>query len=98
MYCLYVLECADGTLYTGVTNDLKRRVGEHNCGRKGAKYTFARRPVRLVYSKKLSNRGAALTEEARVKKLPRRGKLLLINANRKSAEQVSRSADFKIYL
>ena len=51
MYYLYILKCSDGTLYTGITVDLKRRVGEHNTSKLGAKYTRSRRPVKLVYSK-----------------------------------------------
>ena len=81
IYFLYILKCADGTLYTGITTDLKRRVGEHNGkgGTKlGAKYTKARRPVRLVYSKKFKDRSLASREEARVKNLKRTEKLTLI--------------------
>ena len=48
MYFVYILECADGTLYTGITTDLERRLDEHNNSSKGAKYTRARRPVVLV--------------------------------------------------
>lgn len=75
MYYLYILKCADETLYTGITTDLERRVGEHNSGNRGAKYTRARRPVKLVYSKKFRNRSLAAKAEARVKKLSRKEKL-----------------------
>ena len=51
MYYLYILKCADETLYTGVTTDLKRRMTEHNNSKLGAKYTSSRRPVIIVYSK-----------------------------------------------
>lgn len=78
MYYLYILKCADKTLYTGVTVDLKRRVGEHNNSRLGAKYTSARRPVKLVYSKKFINRSRAQKEESRIKKLSRAEKLKLL--------------------
>ena len=78
MYSLYILKCADGTLYTGITTDLKRRVREHNTTKLGAKYTVARRPVNLVYSKKFKDRAAASQEEARIKKLTRIAKLALI--------------------
>ena len=69
MYYLYILECADKTLYTGITTDLKRRIEEHNGTKKGAKYTSARRPVRVVYTRKFKNRSNASQEEARIKKL-----------------------------
>ena len=81
MYYLYILKCADGSLYTGITTDLKRRVIEHNSSDLGAKYTSARRPVEVVYSKRFRNRSNALKEEARVKKLKREEKLELINSS-----------------
>ena len=65
-------------MYTGVTVDLKRRVGEHNNSKLGAKYTSARRPVKLVYSKKFANRSRAQKEESRIKKLSRADKLKLL--------------------
>ena len=76
---VYMLRCADGTLYTGWTNDLEKRVKAHNDGR-GAKYTHARRPVTLVYSETLPTKEAALRREAAVKKLTRAQKLALIAA------------------
>jgi putative endonuclease len=79
-YHLYILKCADGTLYTGITTDLKRRVGEHNSLTLGAKYTHSRRPVKLVYSRSLKDRSKATREEARVKKLTRAEKLLLVSS------------------
>jgi putative endonuclease len=78
MYHLYILKCADKTLYTGITTDLKRRVLEHNSSKLGAKYTSIRRPVLLVHSKKFKNRSLASKEEARIKKLTRGEKLGLI--------------------
>ncbi len=75
MPCLYILKCADQTLYTGITVDLKRRVGEHNTGKRGAKYTRARRPVKLVYSRKFRTHALAAREEARIKSLNRKEKL-----------------------
>ncbi len=74
---LYIVKCADKTLYTGITNNLKQRIKAHNSG-KGAKYTRGRRPVKLVYSKKVKTRGRALRDEYRVKKLKRSAKLSLI--------------------
>ncbi len=78
IYYLYILECADKTLYTGITLDLQRRVKEHNESKLGAKYTHARRPVKLVYSKKFKNRSLASTAEIKLKKLSRENKLKLI--------------------
>ena len=78
MYYLYILECADKTLYTGITVDLERRVNEHNSSKLGAKYTKARRPVELIYSKRFRNRVTASREEARVKSLTRKEKLEII--------------------
>ncbi len=74
---VYMLECADGTYYTGVTTDLERRVAEHNgeaSGAKGAKYTKARRPVRLIYSEIVKDRSAAQIEEAALRRLTRHEK------------------------
>lgn len=78
MYYLYILQCADKTLYTGITVDLDRRVAEHNDVKLGAKYTRARRPVKLVYSKKYKDRSQASIAEAEMKKLSRKEKLSLI--------------------
>ena len=75
MYFVYILQCIDDTLYTGITSDLERRVKEHNSSKLGAKYTKSRRPVKLVYSKKYTNRSEAQIEEARIKKLSRSEKL-----------------------
>ena len=77
-YYLYILQCSDSSLYTGITTDLERRFGEHLSGAKGAKYTAAHRPENLVYSRKFSNRSKASIEEARIKKLKRSDKLILI--------------------
>lgn len=82
MYYLYILKCSDGSLYSGITTDLKRRMGEHNSSKLAAKYTSGRRPVKLVYSKRFKNRSEATREEARVKKLTRAEKLLLVAGSR----------------
>ena len=78
MYYLYILKCADNTLYTGITTDLKRRVLEHNSSKLGARYTASRRPVKIVYNKKYKDRSSASTAEATIKKLTRLKKLELI--------------------
>jgi putative endonuclease len=80
MYYLYILKCADKTLYTGITTDLKRRVGEHNRGKLGARYTASRRLVKVVYSKKFKNRSTASRAEALIKTLSRADKLKLIKS------------------
>jgi putative endonuclease len=78
MYYLYLLKCADETLYTGITVDLDRRIKEHNTSKLGAKYTSMRRPVELIYSKEFINRSLASKEESRIKNLSRKEKLQLI--------------------
>ena len=74
---VYMLECADGTLYTGYTTDPKRRLAEHNGGT-GAKYTRVRLPVKMVYTAAFQTRSEAAKEEARIKKLTRTQKLALL--------------------
>src|SRR5512137_1510333 len=66
-YC-YMVECADGTLYTGWTTDLRRRVAAHNAGR-GSQYTRMHRPVKLVYFEHLPNRAEAMRREAQIKRM-----------------------------
>lgn len=70
-YVVYLLRCADGTFYTGITTDITRRVREHNQGTRGAKYTKARRPVELVYQEQSSSRSDAQKREYAVRTLPR---------------------------
>jgi putative endonuclease len=72
----YLLECADGTLYCGITNDLERRLAAHNAG-EGAKYTRNRRPVKLAYAETCADKSAALQREMAIKALPRAAKLAL---------------------
>lgn len=75
-YFCYIVECADGTFYTGWTTDLERRVKTHNAGR-GATYTRLRRPVKLVYAEELPSRAEAMKREAAIKRLPRSRKRVL---------------------
>lgn len=77
---VYIVECADKTLYTGWTTDVERRVKTHNAGR-GARYTRYRRPVRLVYVEELPDRSAAMKRERAIKKMSRTRKLALIAAS-----------------
>lgn len=74
---LYILRCGDGTLYTGITDDLPRRLKAHRSG-KGAKYTRGRGPLELVYREDCPDKSAALRREIAVKKLSRQEKLTLI--------------------
>ena len=74
---VYLLRCGDGTLYTGITDDLNRRLAAHNAGR-GAKYTRSRRPVTLVWREEQPDKSAALRREYAVKQLTRAKKLALI--------------------
>ncbi|MDR9436304.1 MAG: GIY-YIG nuclease family protein [Thiohalophilus sp.] len=75
---VYMLQCSDNSLYTGITVDPERRVLEHNQDNKlGARYTRARRPVRLVYQESCASRSAAARREAEIRKLTRRQKLAL---------------------
>ena len=77
MNYVYILKCGDGTLYTGWTNNLEKRIQAHNTG-KGAKYTRARLPVELVYFEKFEEKVDAQRREYRIKKLSRKEKLKLI--------------------
>lgn len=78
MNYVYILRCADDTLYTGWTNDLTRRLCAHNRGASGAKYTRSRRPVRLVYCEAFAEKGEAMTREAQIKALTRAEKEVLL--------------------
>ena len=75
---VYIAECSDATLYTGITTDLIRRIATHNAG-SGARYTRSRRPITLVYSEPAQDRSAALRREYAIKKLPASAKRALIS-------------------
>ncbi len=76
---VYILLCADSTLYTGITTNCDRRLSEHNsCDKRGAKYTRARRPVSLLWSEEHQGRAEASRKEAAIKKLSREQKLKLV--------------------
>jgi len=76
-WSVYVVECADGSLYTGATTDLERRVKQHNAGT-GASFTRSRRPVRLVWSEPAGTRSQALKRESEIKRFSRQRKLRLV--------------------
>ena len=84
MFFVYILECADGTLYTGSTNDLEKRLKQHNGAKSGAHYTKTRRPVTLVYSERFRTLRKALQREAGIKSWTRKEKLALINSGSKT--------------
>ena len=79
-WILYILQCKDGSLYTGVTDNLQRRIQAHNSG-KGAKYTRGRGPVTLCYTEECESHSVALQREIAVKKLSRSEKLALFKAD-----------------
>lgn len=85
-WTLYILECGDGTLYTGITDDLPRRLKAHRAG-KGAKYTRGRGPLTLRYRENCPDHSAALKREIAVKRLSRGEKLALIGANAMSLQE-----------
>ena len=78
MNYIYIVKCSDGSLYTGWTNNLEKRIEYHNAGR-GAKYTKARRPVILVYKEEFSTKQEAMRREWEIKQMSRKEKLSMIN-------------------
>ncbi len=83
-WCVYILLCADGTLYTGITNDIDRRVKAHSEGQ-GARYTRSRRPVDLVYQESAESRSKATIREAAIKRMSRKKKVEMIEDTARSA-------------
>jgi predicted GIY-YIG superfamily endonuclease len=75
---VYVLRCADGSLYTGWSTDVERRLARHRAGT-ASRYTASRLPVELAFAARMADRSAAMREEARIKRLDRAGKLALIS-------------------
>jgi len=83
---VYIVECSDGTLYTGITTDINRRLNQHNSG-KGAKYTSIRRPVKLMSISEFGDRSDASKEEYRIKQLTRKEKFEYILKNVKNKNE-----------
>jgi putative endonuclease len=77
-FAVYIVECADQTLYTGYTTDIDARIKTHNEGKAGAKYTRIRRPVRLVYLERVASKSEALKREYAIKQMTRPEKLSLV--------------------
>lgn len=78
-YTVYILECADGSLYAGCTNDFEKRLHEHNYAKRGAHYTKIRRPVTLAHREDFASLSLARAREAEIKRLSRAEKLTLID-------------------
>ena len=88
-WLLYILKCCDGSLYTGITNDIPRRVGQHNAGT-ASRYTRSRLPVELIYKERCRNKSGALKKECRIKDLTRKEKEEYINTKSRFATKASR--------
>lgn len=84
MYYVYLLECADGSLYTGITTDVARRFEEHKAG-KGGHFTAAKKAKRMAYAEEQPDRSAALKREAQIKRWPREKKLALVYSGHAAA-------------
>ena len=80
LYYIYLLKCADGTIYTGITTDVQRRFEEHKNG-KGAHYTRAKKAIKILYTEEHQDRSSASKREAEIKKLTRKQKLDLVRVN-----------------
>ena len=92
MWHVYIIKCSDGSLYTGTTTDVSRRVKAHN-EKSGGSYTRTRAPVKLVYQEPCSNQSSALKREAQIKRWTKEKKLALINGNISHLHDLSKSHD-----
>lgn len=90
MWFVYILECSDGTFYTGITTSLDRRLIEHNETSKGAKYTRARRPVKLIAHCIVKDRSAALKLESKVKSLKKSEKIAYLTKEKSNDLEYTR--------
>jgi predicted GIY-YIG superfamily endonuclease len=91
-WSVYIVRCGDGTLYTGIATDVRRRIAEHaRRGRRGAKYLRGRGPLRLVFVRAIGERGRALRIESRIKKLPKARKEALIRPVAQAATRSRRN-------
>ena len=90
MWYVYIIKCADGNLYTGVTTDIPRRVKRHNL-KKASKYTRVRTPVTLAYSEECPTKSSALKREAQIKRWSKQKKLALISGNLSLLCNISKS-------
>ena len=90
IWCVYMVRCSDGTLYTGITNDLEKRIEAHNSAGDGARYTRSRRPVTLVYSEEAGSKSTAAKLEYKIKKMTRAKKMERINSEALGVRRVKR--------
>jgi putative endonuclease len=81
IWYVYMVRCSDGTLYTGITKNLEKRIEAHNSGKDGARYTRSRRPVKLVYSEQVESKSAAAKLEYQFKKMPLSRKKRLVESS-----------------
>ncbi|OYD14261.1 hypothetical protein CH333_08450 [candidate division WOR-3 bacterium JGI_Cruoil_03_44_89] len=89
MWCVYIIECKDRSLYTGITMNIERRLKEHN-SKKGGKYTKVRNPVKLIYKESYKNKGNALKREIQIKGWSKRKKLALAGGDIELLKQLSK--------
>ncbi|MFC1837718.1 GIY-YIG nuclease family protein [Thermodesulfobacteriota bacterium] len=78
IWLVYMIRCSDGTLYTGITKDIEKRIEAHNSGKNGARYTRSRRPVTLVYAEQVESKSTAARLEHQIKRLSRSKKEKMI--------------------
>lgn len=91
-WCVYLVRCENGALYTGIATDVSRRFAEHQHGEsRGAKYLRGKRPLRLVYERAIGSRGLAMRVEAEIKKLPKERKEQLIRQDRMIESMIARA-------
>ncbi|MBU1132399.1 GIY-YIG nuclease family protein [Patescibacteria group bacterium] len=92
IYTVYIVECSDRSLYTGITNNIERRLDEHNLGISEKSYTYSRRPVRLVYAEEHYYVNDAIAREKQIKGWSRRKKVALIEGNIERLKELSNGA------
>ena len=96
LYYVYILKCSDSSYYIGITNDINRRLQEHNSDKNLVAYTFSRRPVELVWFEKFTNPNEAIAKEKQLKGWSRKKKKALINQNWDNLVKLSKNyTDFK---
>ena len=88
-YFVYMVTCSDGTIYTGYTKDLQKRIDQHNSGKQGSKYTRKRRPVKLSFVEIYSSQSEAMKREIEIKKFPRVRKLTMIRLYKKKQNRLT---------
>ena len=89
-YYVYIVRCSDNNLYTGITNDIERRLSEHNSGKIKSAYTYARRPVELVYNQEFTEPNQAIIFEKKIKKWSKMKKEALINGDYNALHMLSK--------